>query len=71
VDGSVLKDPHDTSLGNVYMVILEWNLRDLTLPLSDILLNILKYRATTPLTVQYTSGIKGGPRDYKQIVNMM
>ncbi|KAF2633278.1 ipa protein [Macroventuria anomochaeta] len=71
IDRSVLKDPHDTSLGNVCRVIPEWNLRDLTPPSSDILLDILKYRATTPLTEQYISGVNGAPGDYENIVDSM
>ncbi|KAI8942788.1 hypothetical protein NX059_000831 [Plenodomus lindquistii] len=71
VDRSVLADPHDTSLGHVCRLIPEWNLRDLTPPSSDILLDILKYRATTPLTEQYISGVDGAVGDYEHIVNSM
>jgi hypothetical protein len=67
VDRSVLKDPHDTSLCRVCRLIPEWNLRDLTPPSSDILLDILKYRATTPLMEQYINGVDGAPGDHEHI----
>lgn len=70
-DGLVLKDPLDTSLGNVYKLTPEWNIRDITPPSSDFLLDILKHRATTPLHAQYTSGVNGGPGDHAHIVDMM
>ncbi|KAF2015158.1 hypothetical protein BU24DRAFT_424050 [Aaosphaeria arxii CBS 175.79] len=70
-DRSVLKDPHDTSLGRVCSFIPEWNLRDLTRPSSDNLLDILKYRATTSLTEQYISGVDGARGDHEYIVDSM
>lgn len=66
-DRSVLKDPYDRSLGNVWKFIPEWNLRDLTPASSDILLDILKYRATAPLPQQYTDGVNGAPGDHQHI----
>ena len=42
-DGVVLKHPLDTSLGNAYKIIPEWNLRDITEPESDFLLHLLKH----------------------------
>jgi hypothetical protein len=70
-EGVVLKNPSDTSMGNVYELIPEWNLRDITSPSSDYLLDILKHRATTSLQMQYTSGANGGPGDHAHIVDMM
>ena len=70
-DGLILKDRLDRSLGNVYKIIPEWNLHDITSPSSDFLLDILKHRATTPLPDQYTSGINGGPGDHAHIVDMI
>ncbi|KAJ4365871.1 hypothetical protein N0V83_008493 [Neocucurbitaria cava] len=70
-DGLVLKDPLDTSLGNVYKFLPEINLRDITSPSSDFLLDILKHRATTALHIQYTVGVSGGPGDHAHIVDMM
>ncbi|CAO2652314.1 Nn.00g005970.m01.CDS01 [Neocucurbitaria sp. VM-36] len=70
-DGQVLKNARDTSLGNVYKFIPEWNLHDITSPSSDFLLDILKHRATTPLHIQYTAGVGGGPGDHAHIVDMM
>ena len=70
-DGIVLKDPLDTSMGNVCEIIPEWNLRDITSPTSDFLLEILKHRANTPLQDQYCSGINGGFRDHVRIVDTM
>lgn len=60
-DGAVLRDPSDVSLGNVYKIIPEWNLRDVTGPNSDFLLEMLKFRATTSLFQQYRAGPNGDP----------
>lgn len=62
-EGQVLKDPLDRSLGNVYKIIPEWNLRDLTDPASDSLLDIMHYRANASLCEQYQRGVAGGPGD--------
>jgi hypothetical protein len=70
-EGKVLKNSSDTSMGNVYKFIPEWNLHDITTPSSDYLLDILKHRATTSLQTQYKSGAKGGPGDHAYIVGMM
>ena len=70
-DGVVLRHPSDTSLGSVYKFIPEWNLRDITAPGSNFLLDLLKHRATAPLTEQYTCGVDGRPGDYEHIENMM
>lgn len=56
MDGAVLRDPSDISLGNVYKIMPEWNLRDVTAPNSDYLLEMLKFRATTSLFQQYRAG---------------
>lgn len=42
-DGVVLKDPMDRALGNVYKVMPEFNLRDITEPGSDYLLDLLRH----------------------------
>jgi hypothetical protein len=70
-DGLILKDPLGTSLGDVYKLIPEWNLRDITSPSSDFFLDILKHRATTLLQEQYISGVNGGPGDYEHIAHIM
>ncbi|KAF1969918.1 hypothetical protein BU23DRAFT_571215 [Bimuria novae-zelandiae CBS 107.79] len=67
----VLQDPTDTSLGNVYKIIPEWNLREISAPSSDLLLGLFKYRVTNSLHTQYTTGINGGPGDHAHIVDMM
>lgn len=48
-DGVVLKHARDRSLGICYKVVPEWNLRDITDPNSDLLLDLLKHRATKTL----------------------
>lgn len=68
-DRSVLKDLHDTSLGRVCRLIPEWDLRDLTPPSSDVLLDILKHRATTPFVEQYINGVDGAPGDHKHMLH--
>jgi hypothetical protein len=70
-DGAVLKHAEDTSLENVYKFIPEWNVRDITAPSSDFLLDMLKYRATVPLKDQYAAGFNGRPGDHAHIVDMM
>ncbi|CAJ0554385.1 Ff.00g128980.m01.CDS01 [Fusarium sp. VM40] len=69
-EGAVLKHSSDTSLGNVYKFIPEWNLADLTDPKSDRLLDILKHRATTSLSEQYSEGVNGSPGDFELIDEM-
>jgi hypothetical protein len=70
-NGEVLKNSQDTSMGNVYKFIPEWNLLDITTPSSDFLLDLFKHRATTSLQEQYASGLNGGPGDHAHIVDMM
>jgi hypothetical protein len=70
-EGELLAYPQDASMGNVYKIMPEWNLQDLTPPSSESLLDILKHRATTPLHEQYRSGVNGGPGDHAHIVDMM
>jgi hypothetical protein len=70
-DGAVLEHAEDTSLENVYKFIPEWNIRDITSPSSNVFLDMLKHRATSPLQVQYTTGFNGRPGDHAHIVDMM
>lgn len=70
-DGVVLKDPKDRSMGNVYKVMPEWNLRDITEPESDFLLDYLKHRASKSLFEQYCEGVNGSPGDHGFITNSM
>ncbi|KAH6896032.1 hypothetical protein B0T10DRAFT_397431 [Thelonectria olida] len=70
-DGVVLKNPEDRSLGNVYKMMPEWNLRDITAPGSDFLLDHLKYRASKSLFEQYLGGPNDGPGDYGIIIDSM
>src|SRR5277367_3402454 len=49
----------------------EWNLRDITEPESDHLLDPLKRRATKSLCEQYREGINGGQGDAAFISNSM
>jgi len=70
-DGAVLAHPLDRSLGDVCKFIPEWNLRDLTEPGSDFLLDHLKHRSTTSLCDQYRQGLADGPGDREVIGEMM
>jgi hypothetical protein len=70
-EGVVLKHSLDASMGQVCKFLPEWNLRDITAPGSDFLLQILEYRATHSLEEQYISGFDDRPGDYELIVNMM
>jgi hypothetical protein len=70
-EGLVLKDPMDRAMGNVYKIIPEFNLRDITEPESDYLLDLLKHRATKSLCEQYREGLNGGQGDAEFIFNSM
>ncbi|KAJ9611720.1 hypothetical protein H2200_004904 [Cladophialophora chaetospira] len=70
-DGVVLKHRLDRSMGNVYKIMPEWNINDLTDPQSDFLLDLLRHRATTSLVDQYSAGINDGPGDYAVIDEMI
>jgi hypothetical protein len=70
-DGCVLADPSDQSMGDVYKIIPEWNLRDLTQPASDYLLDLLKHRATKSLSDQYCDGVRGALGDHAVILESM
>ncbi|RBR09087.1 uncharacterized protein FIESC28_10027 [Fusarium coffeatum] len=69
-EGKVLKHSRDTSLGNVCWFIPEWNLEDITDPESNLLLDILKHRATKSLSQQYRSGHNGTAGDLDLIEDM-
>ncbi|KAF5714562.1 hypothetical protein FMUND_7371 [Fusarium mundagurra] len=70
MEGQVLKHSRDASLGNVCKFIPEWNLKDITDPDSDLLLDILKHRAKKSLTEQYRSGHNGTAGDLDLIDEM-
>ncbi|CAI6293615.1 unnamed protein product [Periconia digitata] len=70
-NGALLKHSRDRSLGNVWKIMPEWNIEDLTAPSSNLLIEMLKHRATTSLLEQYASGINGGPGDHAHIIEMM
>ncbi|KAJ5172136.1 hypothetical protein N7492_004729 [Penicillium capsulatum] len=50
-DGVVLKDRLDQSLGDLCMMLSDWNLREIAESGPDYLLSILKHRATTSLLI--------------------
>jgi hypothetical protein len=68
--GEVLEHAEDTRLENVYKFIPEWNIRDIT-PSPYFFLDLLKFRATTSLQDQYTTGMKDRLGDHAHIVDMM
>ncbi|KAH7029015.1 ipa protein [Microdochium trichocladiopsis] len=70
-DGVVLKNPSDSSLGNVHKFIPEWNTQEVAAAESDFLLDMLRYRATKTLEDQYHAGFNGRPGDYELIVHSM
>ena len=71
VKDRVLKHHLDQSMGNVYKIIPEINLRDITDPDDQLLLDLLKQRARTTLLHQYAAGPKGGYGDHALIKQMM
>jgi hypothetical protein len=54
MEGQDLKHSTDTSMGNVYEFMPEWDLKDLTEADADTMLELLRYRATTSLFEQYS-----------------
>lgn len=71
IDGAVLKHASDPSLGVVCKITPEWNLRDITEPGSDFVLDLLKHRATTSPFEQYCAGVNGGKGDHAFIEEMV
>lgn len=65
-DGKVLRHDQDLSLGGLVDHIPEYNIRDMT-SAPDHFLNILKFRAMTPLPAQLYEGANGMPGDRKVI----
>lgn len=63
LDGAVLNNRQDTSLGQVHRIMPEWNLRDLALSGPSVLLDMMKFRATTSLFDQYRTGPNDTPGD--------
>ncbi|CCF42619.1 hypothetical protein CH063_02879 [Colletotrichum higginsianum] len=63
MDGVLLKHSRDVSLGNVYKIVSEWNLRDLT-ERPEHLLSMLEHRAKSSLAQQYIAGPNDGEGDY-------
>ncbi|KAK0653029.1 hypothetical protein B0T16DRAFT_435514 [Cercophora newfieldiana] len=53
VNGELLKHSLDASMGNVCKFIPEWNLRDITKPGSDALLDLFDHRTSKDLCEQY------------------
>ncbi|KAL4865170.1 hypothetical protein BDV12DRAFT_155522 [Aspergillus spectabilis] len=70
-DGVMLQTRTDRSLGNVRLIIPDWNLRDLTESDPETFMSKLRHRATTPLNEQYARGPNGGPGDADIIFNSM
>ncbi|KAJ0166992.1 hypothetical protein CTA2_4876 [Colletotrichum tanaceti] len=70
MDGVLLKHSRDVSLGNVYKIVPEWNLRDLT-ERPEHLLDMLEHRAKSSLAQQYFAGPNDGQGDYGVIDESM
>ncbi|KAK0750280.1 hypothetical protein B0T18DRAFT_389729 [Schizothecium vesticola] len=70
VQSIVLKHPLDRSVGNLYKIIPEYNLVDLSSGPS-FLLDMLKHRATHSPEDQYAAGVNGQLGDKDFIVEMM
>ncbi|PLB45801.1 hypothetical protein P170DRAFT_512426 [Aspergillus steynii IBT 23096] len=69
--GVVLKHRRDQSMGNVCMVIPEYNLREMTESGPDFCLDLLKHRATKSPFEQYCGGVNGGLGDHLLIEEMV
>ncbi|KAK1639226.1 hypothetical protein BDP81DRAFT_480108 [Colletotrichum phormii] len=70
LDGVLLKHSRDTTFGDVYKYVPDWNLRDLTEG-PEHLLNMLEHRAKKTLMEQYCDGPNGGAGDHGIIVESM
>ncbi|KAK1143578.1 hypothetical protein N8T08_006188 [Aspergillus melleus] len=66
--GLVLDSYDDESRGEIGFLIPEWNLQDLAEPDSDLLLDLIKHRATNWLSDQYLMGPNGELGDEKHIL---
>ncbi|KAI0552434.1 hypothetical protein F4679DRAFT_592436 [Xylaria curta] len=71
--GHVLKHSHDTSVGDAlhFILVPEWNLRDVAAAGSDFFLHILEHRATKTLLEQCHSGFDNRPGDIGLINEMI
>ncbi|PYI09466.1 hypothetical protein BO78DRAFT_438093 [Aspergillus sclerotiicarbonarius CBS 121057] len=69
--GLALRHATDTTLGDEYKFVPEWNIRDLSDPNSDYLLHHLRHRATRPLIEQFYEGLYKGPGDEAFIKSSM
>ena len=70
-DAKLLEHPLDRALGNICKFIPEWNLRDITRPGSDALLDLLDHRTSKSLYDQYYDGLNGGKGDANFILDMI
>jgi hypothetical protein len=61
VDGQMLRFREDGSLGNVHLIVPEWNLQDLARGPADNLLDMLRHRATRDLNELYMGTAEGDP----------
>ncbi|KAM7198392.1 hypothetical protein V8F20_006153 [Naviculisporaceae sp. PSN 640] len=71
VGGRVLQHSSDESLGQLWMIMPEWNLQDLTKPGSDSLLELLEFRALKTVYDQFREGINSSLGDLAYIKHMM
>ncbi|KAL2065141.1 hypothetical protein VTL71DRAFT_4282 [Oculimacula yallundae] len=55
--GKLLLKPTDTRLGNLHLLIPEFNLLEISAPDDDRLLDLIRHRATTSLWEQYNGGV--------------
>ncbi|KAK2037282.1 hypothetical protein LZ31DRAFT_612436 [Colletotrichum somersetense] len=63
MEGVLLKHPRDVSLGDIYKIVPDWNLRDLT-EKPEHLLTMLEHRTKSTLMEQYRTGPNGGQGDH-------
>ncbi|KAJ4246530.1 hypothetical protein NW762_013470 [Fusarium torreyae] len=66
-NGVVLEHSLTTPLGEGYVFFLEWNLADIVEGEPNVLLDMLKHRATKTLYEQYHEGVNGTAGDYEVI----
>ncbi|PKS05935.1 hypothetical protein jhhlp_007768 [Lomentospora prolificans] len=70
VEGVVLEHPLDRSLGDIYKIIPEWNVRDVCGD-PDYFLELLHHRATKTVFDQYCKGPDGGMMGDKNVIHKM
>lgn len=69
--GPIIAHPLDRSSPENHKMVPDWNLRDITKPGSDYLLDMMNHRATKTVFEQYCEGVNGAPGDHAFILRLV